>query len=70
MCMHVYAWRRDDARALRWLKPDMAIVVGDLGEEDEQLAQAMVQGLTEAQVTPLEHCLKFDRPAVRGGDVN
>ncbi len=29
----------------------MAIVVGDLGEEDEQLAQAMVQGLTEAQVT-------------------
>ena len=28
----------------------MAIVVGDLGEENEQLAQAMVQGLTEAQV--------------------
>lgn len=29
----------------------MAIVVGDLGEEDELLAQAMVQGLKEAQVT-------------------
>eukprot|EP00891_Asterochloris_glomerata_P001067 jgi/Astpho2/1067/gw1.00017.19.1_t len=28
----------------------MAIVVGDLGEEDELLAQAMVQGLKEAQV--------------------
>ena len=51
MVMHVYACCRDDSTALRWLKPDMAIVVGDLGEENEQLAQAMVQGLTEAQVT-------------------
>ena len=50
MVMHVYACCRDDSTALRWLKPDMAIVVGDLGEEDEQLAQEMVQGLTEAQV--------------------